>query len=135
MQLGCEVYGIMEGTVGLMNRPLSYIKLDDSNTGINLLRTGGTILRTINKGDPFNYPMPDGTFKDRSTDILNGCKELGLDAFITIGGDGSMKIIEKITSLGNIKFIGIPKTIDNDVPFTEFPIGYMPQTSQKHGHE
>ena len=125
MQLGWEVYGIMEGTVGLMNRPLSYIKLDDSNTGINLLRTGGTILRTINKGDPFNYPMPDGTFKDRSTDILNGCKELGLDAFITIGGDGSMKIIEKITSLGNIKFIGIPKTIDNDVPFTEFPIGYM----------
>ena len=124
-QLGWEVYGISEGTVGLMTRPMQYVKLDTSNTGIELLRTGGTILKTINKGDPFKYPMPDGTFKNRSMEIVDGYKELGLDALVAIGGDGSMRIIEKLTSLGNIRFIGIPKTIDNDVPFTEFPIGYM----------
>lgn len=125
LQLNWEVYGIIEGTVGLLNRPLNYIKLDHSNTGYDLLKSGGTILRTVNKGDPFKYPMPDGTFKDRSMEIVNGYKELGIDAMIAIGGDGSMRIIEKLTALGNIKFIGIPKTIDNDVPFTEFPIGYI----------
>lgn len=124
IQLGWEVYGIQEGTVGLMSRPLHCMKLDGSNTGIDLLKHGGTILKTVNKGDPFKYPMPDGSFKDRSGEIVAGYKELGLDALIAIGGDGSMRIIEKITALGNIKFIGIPKTIDNDVPFTEFPIGY-----------
>jgi 6-phosphofructokinase 1 len=128
-QLGWEVYGIQEGTVGLMQRPLGIIKLDDTNVNANFLRMGGTFLRTINKGDPFNYPMADGTFKDRSHEIVAGYKELGLDALIAIGGDGSMRIIEKITALGNIKFIGIPKTIDNDVPFTEFPIGFMTAVS------
>ncbi len=124
-QLGWEVFGIIEGTVGLLNRPLNYIKLNNENTGFDLLKNGGTILRTVNKGDPFKYPMPDGSFKDRSMEIVNGYRELGIDAMIAIGGDGSMRIIEKLTALGNIKFIGIPKTIDNDVPFTEFPIGYM----------
>ncbi len=124
-QFGWEVFGIHEGTVGLMQRPMKYTKLDLTNTGVDLLRTGGTLLKTINKGDPFNYPMIDGSFKDRSQEIVDGYKELGLDALIAIGGDGSMRIIEKLTNLGNIRFIGIPKTIDNDVPFTEFPIGYM----------
>ncbi|MFL1780711.1 6-phosphofructokinase [Candidatus Hepatincolaceae symbiont of Richtersius coronifer] len=128
-QLGWEVYGIIEGTVGLMQRPLNYIKLTPENVGVELLRMGGTILRTVNKGDPFNFPMPDGTFKDRSLEIVEGYKQLGIDALIAIGGDGSMRIIEKLTALGNIRFIGIPKTIDNDVPFTEFPIGYMTAVS------
>lgn len=128
-QFGWEVFGIHEGTVGLMQRPMKYTKLDLTNTGIELLRTGGTLLKTVNKGDPFRYPMPDGSFKDRSMEIVEGYQELGLDALIAIGGDGSMKIIEKLTSLGNIRFIGIPKTIDNDVPFTEFPIGYMTAVS------
>jgi 6-phosphofructokinase 1 len=124
-QLGWEVYGIKEGTVGLMVRPLDVVKLTTENADVRLLRTGGTILKTVNKGDPFNYPMPDGSFKDRSQEIVDGYKQLGIDALVAIGGDGSMRIIEKITAMGNIKFIGIPKTIDNDVPFTEFPIGYM----------
>jgi phosphofructokinase-like protein len=128
-QFGWEVFGIHEGTVGLMQRPMKYTKLDLTNTGIELLRTGGTLLKTVNKGDPFKYPMPDGSLKDRSMEIVEGYQELGLDALIAIGGDGSMKIIEKLTSLGNIRFIGIPKTIDNDVPFTEFPIGYMTAVS------
>lgn len=129
-QLGCEVYGIQEGTVGLMERPLGVVKLDETNVDTNFLRVGGTILRTVNKGDPFNYPMgkdKDGKeiYKNRSSEILEGCKDLGLDALIAIGGDGSMRIIEKIIQDSPIKLIGIPKTIDNDVPFTEFPIGYM----------
>ena len=56
-----------------------------------LLRQGGTILGTTNKGDPFAYPMPDGTLKDRSEEIIQGYRELGLDALIGIGGDGSRR--------------------------------------------
>jgi len=47
-----------------------------------------------------------------------------LDAFIGIGGDGSMKILKKLADKGNLKFVGIPKTIDNDVDSTEISVGY-----------
>ena len=61
-----DVYGILEGTVGLMERPPRYIKLDYGTFSGNLIRQGGTFLGTTNKGNPFKYPMPDGTFKDLS---------------------------------------------------------------------
>lgn len=120
-----EVYGIIDSTVGLMNRPVTYINLHPNDFSIDLFKKGGSFLGTVNKGDPFNYPMPDGTTKDRSQEIVDGYKELGLDALIAIGGDGSMRIIEKLTSQGDIKFIGIPKTIDNDVAFTDYAIGFL----------
>lgn len=120
-----KVYGIHEGTVGLLKRPLDVEELTAENVDVSFMRKGGTFLKTVNKGDPFNYPMEDGTYKDMSMEIVDGYKQLGIDALIAIGGDGSMKIIEKLTTLGNIRFIGIPKTIDNDVPFTTFPIGHI----------
>ncbi|MGV3279029.1 ATP-dependent 6-phosphofructokinase [Rickettsiales bacterium LUAb2] len=122
---GWEVYGIVQGTMGLMNRPLNYIKLSTEMFGIDLTFKGGSFIGSVNKGDPLNYPMPDGSFKDRSDEIVAGYKELGIDALVAIGGDGSMRIIEKLTSLGNIKFVGIPKTIDNDVACTNYAIGFM----------
>ena len=125
LDYGWEVYGIYDSTAGLMERPVRHIKLHPDMFGIETFRKGGTFLGTVNKGDPFNYPMKDGTFKDRSNEIIEGYRQLGLDALIAIGGDGSMRIIEKLTSMGNIKFIGIPKTIDNDVAFTDYSIGFM----------
>lgn len=125
LDYGWEVYGIYDSTAGLMQKPIKYTKLHPDMFDIELFKKGGTFLGTVNKGDPFNYPMPDGTFKDRSSEIMAGYRELGLDALIAIGGDGSMRIIEKLTSMGNIKFIGIPKTIDNDVAFTNYSIGFI----------
>ena len=61
---------------------------------------------------------------DVSDKIINGFNKLNLDSLIGIGGDGSMKILQKLTKKGNINFVGIPKTIDNDVMFNEFSIGY-----------
>ena len=49
---------------------------------------------------------------------------LGLDALIGIGGDGSMAILRHLAQQGGIPFVGIPKTIDNDVGATENSIGY-----------
>jgi 6-phosphofructokinase 1 len=119
-----EVYGIMDGSMGLMTRPLQYVKLDLNIFAGDILRMGGTMLGTTNKGDPFAFPMPDGSKQDRSQDFIDGFNELGLDALIVIGGDGSQAILRKLCRKGDIPMIGIPKTIDNDVPFTESAVGF-----------
>ena len=126
---GWEVLGIKEGTRRLLERPLMYEELSLRIFTGSILRLGGTILGTINKGDPFAYPMPDGTVVDRSREFVDGFHELGLHGLIGIGGDGSMKILSRLAQQGGFPFIGIPKTIDNDVPFTEFSIGFATAVS------
>lgn len=123
-QLGWTVVGIEQGTAGLLDRPLRYRVLTPADFSGVVLRQGGTILGTTNKGDPFNFPMGDGTFKDRSMEIIGGCRELGLEWLIGIGGDGSFAILRKLAKQGGIKLVGIPKTIDNDVGLTEAAIGF-----------
>ena len=127
---GWEVFGIREGTRGLMERPLRYEKLDQRIFTGNILRMGGTILGTVNKGNPFAFPMSDGTEVDRSGEFIEGFRELELDALIGIGGDGSMKILSRLARQGNFRFIGIPKSIDNDLPFTEFSVGFSTAISK-----
>jgi len=121
---GWEVMGIREGTAGLLKRPPLVEELGMRVFTGNILRMGGTILGTVNKGNPFAFPMPDGSVRDRSGEVIEAWRELGLDALIGIGGDGSMAILSRLTQQGGIPFIGIPKTIDNDVAFTEWSIGF-----------
>jgi 6-phosphofructokinase 1 len=90
-----------------------------------MLRMGGTILGTTNHGDPFDYPMPDGSRLDRSDEVIEGYRMLGLDALIGIGGDGSMAILRRLARQGDIPLVGVPKTIDNDIGLTETAIGYQ----------
>lgn len=119
-----EVYGITDGTLGLMNRPLLYQKLDLATFSGPILRMGGTMLGTTNRGNPFAYPMPDGTTKDRTEDFAEGVRELGLDAIVVIGGDGSMRIVSQLCHKAGVPMIGIPKTIDNDVAHTDTSVGF-----------
>lgn len=122
---GWQVFGIHEGTRGFMENP---VKCEELHLGLftgNILRMGGTILGTTNEGDPFDFPMPDGTRKDRSDEIIKGYHDLGLDALIAIGGDGSLAILRRLAEKGGLNLVGIPKTIDNDVSFTENSIGYL----------
>src|SRR5919199_4499608 len=118
-----EVLGICRATGGLMNRPPQVIPLEMDKVD-PLLTMGGTVLGTTNKGNPFAFPLPDGTVHDRSEEIIEGYHQLGLDALIGIGGDGSLAILRKIAQQGNLNFVGIPKTIDNDVGITERSIGF-----------
>ena len=74
-----------------------------------LLTMGGTILGTTNRGNPFAFPMPDGTQRDRSDEIIEGYHQLGLDALIGIGGDGSLAILRRLAQEGGINLVGIPK--------------------------
>lgn len=119
-----QVYGIQNGTHGLMQRPVQYKSLEIQDVKSNLLREGGTFLGTVNHGNPFAFPMPDGTIKDRSDEVIAGYHELGLDALICMGGDGSMDILSNLAKKGGLNLICVPKTIDNDVGATETAVGY-----------
>ncbi|MCL1464228.1 ATP-dependent 6-phosphofructokinase [Argonema galeatum] len=118
-----EVLGIRQATQGLMSSPPQFMPLDFDKVD-GLLTKGGTVLGTTNKGDPFAFPMPDGTVPDRSEDIIAGYRELGLDAIIGIGGDGSLAILRRLALQGNLNLVAIPKTIDNDLGSTEHSIGF-----------
>lgn len=122
--LGWETIGLLNGTHGLLKTPPAYMTLKPNDFDGTVMRIGGTILGTTNKGNPFDFPMEDGTHKDMSGKIIEGFKELGLDAVIGIGGDGSMAILRKLAQQGGIKMVGIPKTIDNDLGMTETSVGF-----------
>src|SRR5258708_5698431 len=83
-----------------------------------------TILGTTNKGDPFAFPMPDGSLRDRSKEVIAAYHALRLDALIGIGGDGSFTILRRLAQQGGLPLVGMPKTIDNDVRDTEASVGY-----------
>jgi ATP-dependent phosphofructokinase / diphosphate-dependent phosphofructokinase len=121
---GWRVLGIRHGTMGLLRRPLEFEELGLRVATVNVLRLGGTILGTTNRGNPFAFPMPDGSVKDRSAEVIAGVRELGIDALIGVGGDGSFAILRRLAQQGGFNLVGIPKTIDNDVGATENSIGF-----------
>ena len=121
---GWEVTGIRNGTSGLITRPLEFKQLTPAMCDGSMLRGGGTMLGSTNKADPFAFPNGDGARSDRSDDLIAGYHELGLDALIGIGGDGSMKILRDLAQKGSLNLVTIPKTIDNDVWGTDVTFGF-----------
>jgi 6-phosphofructokinase 1 len=122
---GWEVLGIKRGYAGLLGDDQCIPLTADSVRGIGHL--GGTILRTTNRGNPFHYPVThqDGSceFVDRSDELISAARDLGIDAIISIGGDGSLRIAQQLCEKG-MKIIGVPKTIDNDVSGTVTTFGF-----------
>ncbi|MEJ6004203.1 ATP-dependent 6-phosphofructokinase [Paucibacter sp. AS339] len=115
---GARVTGIRQGFLGLIERRV--LALDRAVVG-GILAQGGTILGTHNRCDPFHYFAEGGA--DVSARLLSYVQELGLDAVVVIGGDGSMAIAERLSRLG-LPVVGVPKTIDNDLPLTERSFGF-----------
>ena len=122
---GWQVIGIKQGTLGLLSRPPDHEELSLGMFPGHVMRMGGTILGTTNRGDPFAYPMPDGSVADRSEEFIAGYRKLNLDALIALGGDGSFRILHRLARQGGINLVGIPKTIDNDLDKTENAIGFI----------
>jgi 6-phosphofructokinase 1 len=120
-----EVLGIKRGFAGLMGDDDVVSLTRESVRGIAHL--GGTILRTTNRGNPFRWPLqrPDGSYEeiDRSDELITNARQLGIDAIITIGGDGSLAIADKLSEKG-MNMVGVPKTIDNDVAGTVTTFGF-----------
>ena len=91
-----------------------------------ILPRGGTILGTTNRGNPFHYKTVEvgkEVIRDISDQVIANAAKLGIDAVISIGGDGSMKIAEDLFRKG-MKIVGVPKTIDNDLWATEITFGF-----------
>jgi len=122
---GWDVLCIKRGFAGLMGEDEVIPMTRETVRGIAHL--GGTILRTTNRGNPFHYPrvQPDGTIvsEDRSDELIENAARLGIDALISIGGDGSLIIAQRLCDKG-MKIVGVPKTIDNDVSGTITTFGF-----------
>ncbi len=122
---GWEVIGIEDGYDGLVGEPRFRPLTPADVQGI--LPRGGTILGTSNRGNPFAVPIrrPDGTvfYEDRSDQVIENIDRLQLDALITIGGDGTLKIGLELIEKG-VPIIGVPKTIDNDIAGTDVSFGF-----------
>jgi len=88
------------------------------------IREGGTILGTTNRGDPFHFLNAQGEPTDRSPDVADAVKELGLDVLICLGGDGTQRIAWRLMEERGVPVIGVPKTIDNDLPATDLTFGF-----------
>ena len=119
-----KVIGIQDGFDGLIWPERSReLTLKDVS---GILPRGGTILGTTNRGSPFRYKViEDGkeVTKDISGQIIDNAKKLGIDAIITIGGDGSQTIAQELFKKG-VNIVGVPKTIDNDLSATEVTFGF-----------
>ena len=118
-----EVVGFLDGYDGLVR--CRYIDLDWQSVS-NILTQGGTILGTSNIANPFRWPVGVGkkmVYRDCSDRAVKTLKSLGLDALVTIGGDGTMAIAGRLAKKG-VPIIGVPKTIDNDVWGTELTFGF-----------
>lgn len=118
LQCDAEIIGFEEGFLGMIEgryKPLDYRKVS------GILTDGGTILGTHNKANPFEYFGADGA--DMSDQVVANCRELGLDAVVVIGGDGTMTISHRLAKKG-LNFVGVPKTIDNDLVHTSRTFGF-----------
>ena len=124
---GWTILGSMESYNGILNEPMEVVELTDSMIG-GIHVKGGTILRSTTKGGPFNWPVEneDGSWQsvDRSDDLIDRLKQLEIDAVISIGGDGSQKIAQRLFEKG-VNIVGVPKTIDNDLSSTDFSFGFQ----------
>ena len=110
---GAEVLGIRRGWLGLSEG--DSIRLESVNVG-GILQIGGTILRT------FRYPefkTPKG-----QEIVKRQLKKLKLDGLVVIGGDGSFRGGAVLDKEFDLPVIGVPATIDNDIPGTDFSIGF-----------
>jgi phosphofructokinase-like protein len=120
-----EVAGIQLGFEGLLTKSVIPLTLEAIR---GILPRGGTLLRTTNRGNPFQYPVEGGECVDRSSEVVRNIGELGIDAIIAIGGDGTLRIAQRLCDMG-IPMVAVPKTIDNDLAATDSTFGFMTAVS------
>ena len=109
---GMEVYGIKRGFDGLLDGEIEQMSL---SSGGDILHRGGTVLKTARSE---RFSTEEGV--KRAKVILG---TFGIDALVVIGGDGSMRGALELSKLG-VNLMCLPGTIDNDLAYTDFTIGF-----------
>ena len=121
---GMQVIGIEDGYAGLIEGRFHQLRWNDVS---GILHTGGTILGTSNRDNPFKYPVhkPNGDleFIDVFDRVAGNIKKLHIEAVIAVGGDGTMAITSQMMERG-VNVVGVPKTIDNDLAATDVTFGF-----------
>jgi 6-phosphofructokinase 1 len=122
---GWEVSGVRRGYGALLGEE-DIVRLD-RETVRGIAHLGGTILGTTNRGNPFEWPVrrENGSIVavDRSSEIIDAFRAHNFDALIAIGGDGSLRIANRLGEMG-LPVVGVPKTIDNDLAVTQVTFGF-----------
>ena len=109
---GMKIYGIEKGYEGLIHGEIKEMGVSSVS---DIIQRGGTILRTA-RSEAFMTPSG---FR-RAVDMLQNFE---IEALVVIGGDGSYRGALELSKEG-ISVVGLPGTIDNDLPYTEFTIGF-----------
>jgi 6-phosphofructokinase 1 len=109
---GIEVSGIENGWEGLMQGRTRQLDRDDVR---GILARGGTILGT-SRMDPYVHG-------EGAASVQRTLKRTGIDTIIVVGGDGTLRTALRLSQEG-INVIGVPKTIDNDIPGTDITFGF-----------
>lgn len=113
IQQGIRVMGINRGYNGLINGELFEMNRYSVS---DIIQRGGTILKTARSEE---FRTPEGRKKAH-----NVLKVFGVEGLIVIGGDGSFNGAQKLSQEFEIKTVGIPGTIDNDLSYTDYTIGF-----------
>ncbi|MCL1846135.1 MAG: ATP-dependent 6-phosphofructokinase [Defluviitaleaceae bacterium] len=119
----CEMIGYKFGYRGMYLN--DFVKLDRAST-TGILRRGGSILYNSNKDNLFNYTVVENGVevqKDVSDIAIQNMKNEGVDTLVVLGGDGTLTSARDFYRRG-FNVIGVPKTIDNDLPATEATFGF-----------
>ncbi len=110
---GISVTGIRRGYTGLIAG--DFINLDVTSVS-NIIQLGGTILKT-SRSEAFRKA-------DGRAEAARKLADAGVDALIGIGGDGTFRGLMDLTNEHRVPVVGIPGTIDNDIPGTDDTIGF-----------
>ncbi len=108
-----EVYGIQEGWKGLVKGNINPLSLSEVK---EIVDRGGTILGT-SRTNPYN--LENGVEQ-----VLNSIKKFKLDAIIAIGGEDTLGVANRLFKEENVKLVGAPKTMDNDLNGTDYTFGF-----------
>jgi 6-phosphofructokinase 1 len=119
---GVECIGLEDSFDGLLETGRSRALTPRDVRGI--MRLGGTILGTVNTGNPFSTQVATSAgMREYSDRVVEMFREMGLDALVVIGGDGTLAIAHQFCNRG-IPIVGVPKTIDNDIVGTTNCFGF-----------
>jgi 6-phosphofructokinase 1 len=113
LSYGMEAYGVHDGYKGLYEGKIDLMKRNDVG---QILNRGGTILGSSR--------LPEFKQKEVRAQCINNLKALGIDALVTIGGDGTYRGAMDLSAEG-MPCIALPGTIDNDIASTEYTIGFF----------
>ncbi len=113
LQHGLQVYGVHNGYQGLIDGKVEQLKAQSVE---DVIYRGGTLLATAR--------CPEMKTEQGQQKAVATLKKFGIEGLIVIGGDGSFNGAKVLSTKYGIKTMGIPGTIDNDLAYTDFTLGF-----------